>query len=51
MSVGISGAMAGTVTEKDRRAGDRTYKAVGLQTLLNTVRDTGALNMRYRRWT
>ena len=35
----------GTVTEKDRKLGDRTYKGVGLQTLLNTVRDTGAMNV------
>jgi len=35
----------GTVTEKDKRLGDRTYKAVGLQTLLNTIRDTGAQNV------
>lgn len=36
----------GTVTEHDRRSGaDRTYQAVGLQTLLDTVRKSGARNV------
>jgi endoglucanase len=36
----------GTVTEKDRRAGtEKTYEAVGMQALLDTVRGTGAKNV------
>jgi endoglucanase len=35
----------GTVTERDRKNGDRTYQAVGMQKLLDTVRATGAQNV------
>ncbi len=36
----------GTVTEKDRRTGEeKTYQAVGMQALLDTVRGTGAKNV------
>jgi mannobiose 2-epimerase len=36
----------GTVTEKNQRTGaSKTYEAVGMQTLLDAVRDTGAKNV------
>ena len=35
----------GKVTEKDRRTGETSYEAVGMQRLLDVVRETGAKNV------